>query len=253
MSFVEGANKMNKFAAITMTAVVINLFSPLAPQAHAAILEDKVVESIAQNINGLPIQELAQIKTDLEQANRTVIMQSLAKAALTKIPSDNMSGITNIAATNDLGQVVQAVISKRVDDGLTNTLSSYQNELTALSMLFKGDVLSPQTSRDNTLTGAPQNYSRVLDMTATAYGPGVQDNGKWNNLTYMGGTVRKGVAAVDPTVIPMGSRLWIEGYGEAIAEDQGSAIKGNRIDLAFNSRQEALDYGIKPAKVYVLN
>ena len=68
----------------------------------------------------------------------------------------------------------------------------------------------------------------------------------------MGGKVRKGVAAVDPTVIPMGTKLWIEGYGEAIAEDQGSAIKGNRIDLAFNNRSEALDYGIQPVKVYVL-
>jgi len=89
-------------------------------------------------------------------------------------------------------------------------------------------------------------------MTATAYAPGALDNGKWGNLTYMGGKVRKGVAAVDPDVIPMGTRLWIEGYGEAVAEDQGSAIQGNRIDLAFNNRSEALNYGIQRVKAYVL-
>ena len=90
-------------------------------------------------------------------------------------------------------------------------------------------------------------------MTATAYAPGPLDNGKWNNLTYMGGTVQHGVAAVDPRVIPMGTKLWVEGYGEAIAEDQGSAIKGNRIDLAFDKRNDALDYGIQNVKIYVLN
>ncbi|MDD4600596.1 MAG: 3D domain-containing protein, partial [Negativicutes bacterium] len=83
--------------------------------------------------------------------------------------------------------------------------------------------------------------------------PGPLDNGKWNNLTYVGGIVQKGVVAVDPKIIPMGTKLWVEGYGQAVAEDQGSAIKGNRIDLAFNDRQEAIDYGIQNVKVYVLN
>lgn len=242
---------MRKFAAITMTAVVINLFSPLIPQAHAAILEDKVAEAIAQNANALPIQDLLKIKTDLEQGNNNAILGSLTKAALARVQSENL---VNVATADDLGKVAQTVIRQRVDQNITKTLTPYQKEINALSMLFKGNLLSQQSSINNdTLTGTPQNYSRVLNMTATAYGPGVRDNGKWNNLTYMGGTVRKGVAAVDPSVIPMGSRLWIEGYGEAIAEDQGSAIKGNRIDLAFDDRQQALDYGIQPTKVYVLN
>lgn len=242
---------MRKFAAITVTAVVINLFSPLIPQAHAAILEDKVAEAIAQNANSLPIQDLLKIKTDLEQGNNNAILGSLTKAALARVQSENL---VNVATTDDLGKVAQTVIRQRVDQNITKTLTPYQKEINALSMLFKGNLLTPQSSINNdTLTGTPQNYSRVLNMTATAYGPGVRDNGKWNNLTYMGGTVRKGVAAVDPSVIPMGSRLWIEGYGEAIAEDQGSAIKGNRIDLAFDDRQQALDYGIQPTKVYVLN
>lgn len=242
---------MRKFAAITMTAVVINLFSPLIPQAHAAILEDKVAEAIAQNANSLPIQDLLKIKTDLEQGNNNAILGSLTKAALARVQSENLA---NVATADDLGKVAQTVIRQRVDQNITKTLTPYQKEINALSMLFKGNLLSQQSSINNdTLTGTPQNYSRVLNMTATAYGPGVRDNGKWNNLTYMGGTVRKGVAAVDPSVIPMGSRLWIEGYGEAIAEDQGSAIKGNRIDLAFDDRQQALDYGIQPTKVYVLN
>ncbi|MBP8819787.1 MAG: hypothetical protein KBG91_05085 [Syntrophomonadaceae bacterium] len=47
----------------------------------------------------------------------------------------------------------------------------------------------------------------------------------------------------------MGSRLYIEGYGDAIAADQGNAIKGNRIDLCFSTHQQALNWGIKTVKV----
>ena len=49
--------------------------------------------------------------------------------------------------------------------------------------------------------------------------------------------------ATDPYIIPMGTKLYIMGYGEAVAADVGSAIKGNRIDLAFMSRREALEWG----------
>jgi 3D (Asp-Asp-Asp) domain-containing protein len=69
---------------------------------------------------------------------------------------------------------------------------------------------------------------------------------------YTGIPLQRGVVAVDSRVIPMGTRLYIEGYGEAIAADQGNAIKGNRIDLFFNSHQEGLNWGIKTVKVTIL-
>jgi 3D (Asp-Asp-Asp) domain-containing protein len=63
----------------------------------------------------------------------------------------------------------------------------------------------------------------------------------------------RGIVATDPDVIPMGTRLYVEGYGEAIAADQGSAIQGNRIDLFFDSRQEAMDWGMKTVQVTILS
>lgn len=72
----------------------------------------------------------------------------------------------------------------------------------------------------------------------------------------MGTTVRPGVIAVDPAVIPLGSRVYIEypdGTGSyAVAEDTGGAIKGNRIDIAMSSVDAAYDFGIQNVKVYVL-
>jgi len=59
--------------------------------------------------------------------------------------------------------------------------------------------------------------------------------------------------AVDPRVIPLGTRLYVEGYGNAIASDTGSAIKGNYIDLFFNTNQEACGWGVHDVTVHILN
>ncbi|WP_434133075.1 3D domain-containing protein [Sporomusa sphaeroides] len=100
-------------------------------------------------------------------------------------------------------------------------------------------------------------YKAVLDVKATAYAPGPHDNGQWGNLTYLGTQIRPGVIAVDPRIIPLGSRVYIEFadgntmYG--VAEDTGGAIKGKRIDIAMQSVEQAYEFGIQNVKVYVLN
>lgn len=61
------------------------------------------------------------------------------------------------------------------------------------------------------------------------------------------------VIAVDPNVIPLGSKVWVEGYGEAIAGDTGGAIKGNKIDVFIPSHDQAMQWGVKKVKVKILN
>ncbi|MEB5479561.1 peptidoglycan-binding protein [Shouchella clausii] len=61
------------------------------------------------------------------------------------------------------------------------------------------------------------------------------------------------VIAVDPSVIPLGSRVYVEGYGEAIAGDTGGAISGNKIDVFVPSQSDAVNFGRKTVKVTVLN
>ncbi|RID85300.1 LysM peptidoglycan-binding domain-containing protein [Peribacillus asahii] len=61
------------------------------------------------------------------------------------------------------------------------------------------------------------------------------------------------VIAVDPSVIPLGSKVYVEGYGYATAEDTGSAIKGNRVDVFIPNEQDALNWGVKKVKVQVLD
>lgn len=103
----------------------------------------------------------------------------------------------------------------------------------------------------------PNNYQEVLDIKATAYAPGERDNDQWGEKTYLGTQVRPGIIAVDPDVIPLGSKVYIEypdGHGEyAVAEDTGGAIKGNRIDVAMRSDNQAEKFGIQDVKVYIIN
>ena len=61
------------------------------------------------------------------------------------------------------------------------------------------------------------------------------------------------VIAVDPRVIPLGTKVYVEGYGYAVAADTGGAIKGNKIDVFFPSKQMHIDGEVKKVKIKVLN
>jgi len=103
------------------------------------------------------------------------------------------------------------------------------------------------------LLDAKREVKKVLDVIATAYSDSKISCGKWSGYkTSIGLKPQYGVIAVDPMVIPLKTKLYVEGYGYGIAGDTGSAIKGNRIDLCFNTHQEAVKYGRKQVKVYIL-
>ena len=99
---------------------------------------------------------------------------------------------------------------------------------------------APQVSRGG---------GRALYVSATAYSAFDPGNG---NRTATGTPVRRGVIAVDPSVIPLGTRVFIPGYGEAVAEDIGHAISGNRIDIAFDTHAEALMFGRQELEIFIM-
>jgi uncharacterized protein YabE (DUF348 family) len=94
--------------------------------------------------------------------------------------------------------------------------------------------------------GEDIRYSEAVDMVSSAY-------------TYTGYNTCSGiapyygVAAVDTSMIPLGTELYVEGYGYATALDRGSSISGNRIDLFFESYDEAMSWGIRNVKVYIID
>lgn len=107
-------------------------------------------------------------------------------------------------------------------------------------------------------------YDESVEMVATAYDLSYESTGKnpgdkYFGLTASGTMARPGVVAVDPKVIPLGTKLYIESldswpdYGFAVAEDTGGAIKGNKIDLFMESHSTASRFGRRRVKVYILD
>lgn len=112
------------------------------------------------------------------------------------------------------------------------------------------DVLSTTNSDNIKIESNPtNNYKEVYTMMSTAYAG--------DTITYMGTTpVRDpdGIStiAVDPSIIPLGSKVYIPGYGLAIASDTGGLIKGNRIDLFLNSEDECINWGVQTVSLYLI-
>jgi 3D (Asp-Asp-Asp) domain-containing protein len=103
---------------------------------------------------------------------------------------------------------------------------------------------------------------KALHFKATAYSSDVQENGGWGAVDYYGNPLQLGTIAVDPSVVPLGSTVYITGYQApglppeglmAKATDTGSAIKGNHIDIFMpGSPKQSLDFGKQDVKIYVL-
>lgn len=85
---------------------------------------------------------------------------------------------------------------------------------------------------------------------ATAYTDDTNSQGKWVGQTATGRTPAVGVIAVDPKVIPLNTKLYVEGYGECVAGDVGGAIKGQIIDVFKDTRSECKSWGRKQVKVW---
>jgi uncharacterized protein YabE (DUF348 family) len=121
-----------------------------------------------------------------------------------------------------------------------------------------GTVLNYKTSRGDYL-----RFTKAINMRATSYTASFADTGKHPGdpgfgITATGATVRKGIIAVDPRVIPLGTRVYIEvpgsaaDYGYAVAADVGGAVKGNKIDVYLPSTSASNAWGVKKVKVYIL-
>ncbi|WP_141534962.1 3D domain-containing protein [Bacillus cereus] len=101
--------------------------------------------------------------------------------------------------------------------------------------------------------------ARELTVRSTAYSNDPVENGAkpgQHVYTRMGDDLTANpnlkVIAVDPSVIPLGSNVYVEGYGAAAARDTGGAIKGNKIDVFIASKQAVWNWGVRTVKVYVL-
>lgn len=104
-----------------------------------------------------------------------------------------------------------------------------------------------------TASGTTYTYTKIMSVTATAY-----SCEGYTGTTATGTVARVGAIAVDPSVIPYGTRMYIVSddgayvYGYSVAEDCGGGIKGNKIDLYFDTVSECYQFGRRTCTVYIL-
>ncbi len=173
----------------------------------------------------------------------------------------------------------------RLDKGITNTLQEgkdgskrshikdiYINGEMSSSVVVLDTVVSEPVSQViergvNDVVSTSRGdvrFKEALILNASAYDLSFASTGKrpgdpGYGITASGTTARPGTVAVDPRVIPLGTKLYVESldgsrdYGFAIAEDTGGAIKGYKIDLFYNSNAAAMSFGRRDVKVYILD
>lgn len=166
--------------------------------------------------------------------------------------------------------VLNIVAVKRLNESLEQTaeaISVAKQAQTiadqALSRVMYQEWCEAEAGYQNREEEPNEVPSETLTVVATAYCPCVSCCGEWSSQhpsrvgtdyaqrTYSGTIPVEGrTIATDPTVIPTGSRVLI-GDHEYIAEDVGGAIKGNHIDIYFDSHQEALEWGRQTVEVIV--
>lgn len=120
------------------------------------------------------------------------------------------------------------------------------------------DSAAGTTAEDTTTTQGQTTKSdsgKTLIMEATAYSSDPADTLGGGIMTATGQNLLENpmAVAVDPTVIPLGTRLYVEGYGEAIASDTGGAIKGNIIDVHFSTYAQCIAWGRRTVNVTILD
>lgn len=187
--------------------------------------------------------EKSEVKVSSKEIPYTTITEqsdSLTKGT-TKVAQEGENGVSKVT------EVTKYVNGEVADVSVTEEVISEPVD----EIIIEGTKEVPTIPGIDTV-----EYSKVLTMNATAYCPCAKCCGSYaNGYTANGMKAGYGVVAVDTKVIPLGTKLYVEGYGYCIAADTGGAIKGNRIDLCYGSHQAALNsgFGHKNVKVYVLS
>lgn len=137
-----------------------------------------------------------------------------------------------------------------------SVFNSYRPSKVPYKSLYSGSQSLPSrggTARErfNSMSKKKFYGKKSMTVTATGYTDDPSENGGYT-ITATGLPINRGAIAVDPRVIPLGTYLYVEGYGFGFACDTGGAIKGNKIDLCFSSDAKSRQWGRKKVKIWIL-
>ncbi|EPY05185.1 hypothetical protein AZ66_15065 [Paenibacillus sp. E194] len=235
---------MRKRITLTITAALLGLASILqilpAQAEPYTVKEGETFYSIAKNYN-MSVESVL-------SANPTINPKNLYGGLSIELPSPvvQKSVLEGMPVNNALG------VAKN-DGQAVKTASN--NQKAAVQQAAPKNVVQLSSGRTAT-------YKKTISMRATAYTAHPSENGKWGAVDALGNALKLGTVAVDPKVIPLGTKLYITGYDfkhlptggmVAVATDTGGAIKGKKVDIFVPvSKKTGNTFGVQDVKVYVL-
>ena len=248
---VIGCGTASAYSKTNMQSVVIEIDG--APRMVSTDKETvgEVLEDLAHTIN------TDYFLNDAEESDPIEAMMTISLTSVTE---------KTIAETKELSFETIQRANPKMELGQTRVVQEGANGISSLfyKNVFHGTELIETRFVEEKVTVPVQNkiveygttgiihghaFTKQIKAKVTAYTP--YDAG-CNGITATGTTAKKGVIAVDPSVIPLGTRVYIPGYGVAVAEDTGGAIKGNRVDVCYMTKNEAFSWGVRNVPVYIL-
>ena len=220
------------FLAATFTVGSMATFGAAALDQPTAVLSSTLNHSVGT------------VLTSAEISNAQQAMAK-AKASALKVQQDAAKKAQEEAAK----KAAEEAAKKEAEIKAAATQTAY-NQLVASAATARPVAYSTTYLASDAIKA---NATALGNYKLTFYDPCVACNGNNQALTATGTTLTEGrTIAVDPSIIPLGSRVFIEGYGVFIAEDTGGAIKGNKIDIAVSTHERANELGVQYANVYLL-
>lgn len=216
---------------------------------------DRVEPSLEEKVN-----EETDIKVTRVEKVTDVVEEAVPFGTVTRKDKSLDSGKESVVQDGEQG-LVNKHFEVTLEDGeevsrelvKTETVKESTDKVVAVGTRPQVENVSRSQSPVATQTAAASG-GRTLTVTATAYTAGCSGcSGVTSTGINLNNNRNMKVIAVDPNVIPLGSRVHVEGYGTAIAGDTGGAIRGNKIDVHVPSKADAQRWGRKQVKVQILN
>lgn len=256
-------NKLKIFIAVAALSVTVSanaLAKEVIKNGDSRTEESKTVESKTKKITEETKMDTATEVVQIEEAAAVPIVKHY-----TVKPGDTLSDIAinhdvsveNIKAENDLtSNVIQPgleIVINEVSESVEGSKMTNDTTVTATENTAEENVtITNETPQQETAQSDAEG--KELTVTATAYTASCEG---CSGITATGVNIlanpNEKVIAVDPSVIPLGSKVYVEGYGYATAADTGGAIKGNRIDVFIPEHQDAVNWGKKQVEVKIIN
>ncbi|SOC26224.1 uncharacterized protein YabE [Ureibacillus xyleni] len=243
LTLVDGKNKRQVWSTSTTVA---NFLKQQGIQLNEFDRVEKDLEDVIAPDDKVTIVRVEKV-TD-------VVEESIDFAVETKSDSSLLKGKEKVVSQGEKGKVSRTYeVIKENGKVVEKVLKSEEilKEPKTKVVAVGSKVVTAKVSRGSS---EPASKGKEFYVTATAYTPYCDGC----SGTSAGGINLKSnsnlkVIAVDPNVIPLGTKVWVEGYGNAIAGDTGGSIKGNKIDVLVQTKSEANKWGRKKVRIKVLN